>query len=83
MELTDVTFLLFFLPVALTIYYLGKDRIKNYILLIISLVFYANGSLNAVVLLLISIGINYALGILLANSKNTPGGGYFGCGNSL
>lgn len=74
MELTDVTFLLFFLPVALTIYYLGKDRIKNYILLIISLVFYANGSLNAVVLLLISIGINYALGILLANSKNTRGG---------
>lgn len=50
MSITSLIFLLVFLPVSLGIYYVANDRAKEYILLGISIVFYALGSIQYVVL---------------------------------
>ena len=68
MVFSSSTFLLLFLPVTLAAYYLvgvmltGSVRIKNIILLIASLVFYAWGEPIYIVLMLISILFNFTIG---------------------
>ena len=62
MSITAISFVVFFLPVSLAVYYLARDEVKEYILLVISLFFYACGSLECFVLFIISIVINVALG---------------------
>lgn len=66
MTITDVMFLFFFLPFALVVYYLGKESYRKYILLVLSLVFYACGAPEYVLLLLLSLVINILAGKLIA-----------------
>ncbi len=65
MVFSSLTFLLYFLPLTLIIYFMLGFSIKlqNLWLLIVSLVFYAWGEPVYIVLLLISILINYLFGI--------------------
>lgn len=65
-------FLFCFLPVVLVLYYGGchvllKNRMgaKNVLLLIASLIFYAYGERWNLILLIVSIGMNYVFGLLL------------------
>ena len=59
-------FILVFLPLLLFLYYIIKNRrYKNIILLIFSLIFYAWGEPKYILLLLISIVINYFIAIML------------------
>lgn len=62
-------FLYIFLPIILLCYYISPKFIKNYILLIGSLLFYAWGGVSLLALLLISIFINFVFGILIDKSK--------------
>ncbi len=67
MVFSSVVFMLYFLPVTVGIYYLAarctsKSFVKNFILLIASLVFYAWGEPIYIVLMLISIYFNYIIG---------------------
>ncbi len=59
MLFSSPTFLFAFLPITLGLYFLAKDRYKNYILLITSLIFYAWGEPSYIVLMIISIVFNY------------------------
>lgn len=74
MVFTSITFLLFFLPVLLLIYYLpyGKYRlqIQNAVLLLFSFVFYAWGGVKNLSILILSILINYIGGVLVGKTKN-------------
>lgn len=66
MVFSDVIFLfVFFASNIVYIYYLSKQEYRNYILLAVSLVFYACGEPRMVLLMLLSIVCNYffALGI--------------------
>lgn len=63
-------FIFIFLPVVLLVYFLSGRTLKNYVLLIASLAFYAWGGLNYLPILLISIVINYTFGLLLNRYKN-------------
>lgn len=62
----SVVFLFSFLPVVLLLYYLIPGQLKNVLLLLASLVFYAWGEPAAVILLAGLILFNYAFGIHLA-----------------
>ncbi|MBQ3421818.1 MAG: MBOAT family protein [Romboutsia sp.] len=70
MLFSSVTFLFFFLPIVLGLYYIVPKNFKNYVLLFFSIVFYAWGGLLYLPLLLISIFINYIFGILIDKYNN-------------
>ncbi len=65
MLFTSTIFLFLFLPILITIYYLIKDEYKNYTLLFASLFFYAWGGPKYVIVMILSIAVNYAFGMLL------------------
>lgn len=66
MVFSSLTFLCIFLPVVLALYYLLPGlRIRNILLIVVSLLFYAYGEPLYVLLMIISIFINYLFGRLL------------------
>jgi alginate O-acetyltransferase complex protein AlgI len=65
MVFSSITFLFYFLPIFLALYFIA-GRARNHVLFLLSLVFYAWGEPLNVVLLLFSIGWNYAIGLELA-----------------
>ena len=62
MLFSSVTFLFVFLPVSLAVYYISPYALKNIVLLIASLFFYAWGEPVYVVLMILSIFFNYICG---------------------
>ena len=69
MVFSSITFLFYFLPVILGAYYLAPCKIRNLVLLAGSLFFYAWGEPVYVILMFISIVLNYAVGILIDKNK--------------
>ena len=67
MVFSSVTFLFLFLPVSLILYYIVPQKLKNFVLLLCSLVFYAWGEPIYVLLMIYSILLNYVSGLLMAN----------------
>lgn len=59
MLFSSLTFLFAFLPITLILYFLVKDKYKNYILLVASLIFYAWGEPKYVILMILSIIFNF------------------------
>lgn len=71
MVFSSVTFLFAFLPVAVLLFYAAPGRARQYLLLLLSLLFYSWGSGGQLLLLLISITVNYFSGLALAVSRGT------------
>lgn len=65
MLFSSISFLYYFLPCVLVLYFLVPRHFKNIILLISSLFFYAWGEPRLVLLMSITIVIGYVLGILM------------------
>jgi len=65
MVFSSITFLFYFLPIVLAIYYIVPKKIKNIVLLIFSLSFYFYGEPKYIVLMLSSIVITYIFGLLI------------------
>lgn len=65
MVFSSITFLFYFLPITLLIYYVVPNKFKNIVLLISSLFFYFYGEPKYVCLMIISIIITYIFGILI------------------
>ena len=63
MIFSSVFFLFVFLPISLLLYYLVPWKLKNFVLLAVSLVFYAWGEPIYVFLMLFSILFNYLSGL--------------------
>ena len=70
MLFSSITFLFYFLPITLGLYYIVPKRFKNYILLLSSIIFYSWGGLLYLPILLISICINYAFGLKIDKYKD-------------
>lgn len=68
MVFSSEIFLFIFLPITLLFYLIFK-RGRNIILLIASLIFYAWGEPVYIILMLISIAVNYLFGLLIENTK--------------
>ncbi|MGG7142762.1 MBOAT family O-acyltransferase [Clostridium nigeriense] len=65
MVFSSTIFIFIFLPIVLFTYYVLGKKIKNYVLLIASLFFYAWGGVDYLKILILSIMINYIFGLLI------------------
>lgn len=72
MVFSSMIFLWLFLPVTLVMYYLIEKKYRNGFLVLASFIFYAWSGPKYIILIMLSILINYAFGILIYNegSKN-------------
>ena len=69
MSFTTIAFMFRFLPIFLIVYYVVPTRYKNLILLIGSFVFYAWGQHFYLLLLMLSIVVNYTFGRLIGERR--------------
>ena len=69
MIFSSITFLYYFLPLLLIIYFIFPSKYKNIVLLIFSLLFYFLGEPKYIIILLLSCFINYYLSKLIEKSK--------------
>lgn len=65
MVFSSLIFIYIFLPAVAVVYYLAKNRYRNYILLVASLLFYAYGEPHFVFVMMASILINYLMAVLI------------------
>lgn len=72
MLFSSITFLLVFLPVTLALYFIVPQRFRNVIVLIASLIFYAWGEPIYIVLMILSILLNYVCGLDIEGKSNNP-----------
>ena len=70
MVFSSITFLFYFLPIVLVIYYLVPFKAKNIILMISSLVFYFYGEPIYTLLMIFSIIYSYIFGLLIDKYRN-------------
>ena len=73
MLFSSLLFLFLFLPAVLCIYYLLPRRCRNGFLLLADLIFYGFGEPAFILLMLISIVINFAGGLWIAHSRTARG----------
>ena len=66
MVFSSLTFLYFFLPVTLGIYFISPKQLKNFILLVTGLFFYAWGEPIYVIIMILSAMIDYTAGRIMA-----------------
>ena len=71
MVFSSITFLFYFLPIVLAIYYISPKKLKNLILLVASFLFYFFGEPTYVLLMAFSILSTYIFGILIDKYRNT------------
>ena len=71
MVFSSITFLFYFLPIVLAIYYIVPNKLKNIVLLISSLAFYFYGEPTYILLMIFSIISTYIFGILIDRYRNT------------
>lgn len=72
MVFSSIIFLFLFLPAVLTLYYCSPRRIRNLILLLTSLFFYAWGEPVYIVIMLVSTVTDYYFGLLLDKPGLSP-----------
>ena len=70
MLFSSITFIYYFLPILLLIYFLVPKKYKNLVLLIFSLIFYFLGEPKYIVILILSCLLNYFFGNKVSKSKN-------------
>ena len=70
MLFSSVTFIYVFLPILLLFYYIMPNKVRNFVLLIFSLLFYFLGEPKYIIILLLSCIINYIFGKILQNNKS-------------
>ncbi len=71
MLFSEASFLCWFLPAVLMLYWLTPSRLQNLMLLLASLYFYAYGERVYILIMLASIVLNYTLGFLVADGKQS------------
>ena len=69
MVFSSPIFLFIFLPLMLIIYFFSDKKLKNFVLLLGSLIFYSWGGAKYLILMLFSIIVNYLIGILIGKYK--------------
>ncbi len=65
MLFSSIPFLYYFLPSVLLLYFIAPKKLKNTVILLSSLFFYAWGEPRYVILMVVSIAIGYVLGLLI------------------
>ena len=71
MLFSSLIFILVFLPSVIFFYYISPKKLRNFILLIFSLFFYGYGEPKYLVIMLLSIAINYTMGFLVDKYRDS------------
>lgn len=71
MLFSSISFLYYFLPIVLLVYFVAPMRLKNGVLLLSSLIFYGWGESNYIFVMMISIVIGYVSGFMIEIFRNT------------
>ena len=71
MVFSSITFLFYFLPLVLFSYFLVPYKLKNFVLLIFSLIFYAYGEPIYIFIMLFSCVVDYLNAIIIDKYRNT------------
>lgn len=69
MVFSSAIFLLMFLPVVFILNYFVKEKYSNGILLLASLIFYAWGEPVLVLLMMVSILVNWIVGLIIGKTQ--------------
>lgn len=69
MVFSSLPFTFFFLPLVLGLYFLAKERYRNYLLLVASLLFYAYGEPRFIFAMLASVLVNYGMALLISREE--------------
>ncbi len=72
MLFSSISFLYYFLPVVLGLYFITPKPLKNTVLLVASLVFYGWGEPRFVFLMMATVGVGYITGILMEKYRGKP-----------
>ena len=84
MVFSSVEFLLGFLPAFLLLYWITPAKAKNAVLLAGSLIFYGYGEPHYLILLMVSILVNYFFGLHIGHGGRVQRDRReFGCGNEI
>lgn len=70
MVFSSVSFLYYFLPIVLIVYLLVPNKVKNYVLLLSSIVFYMCGEPRYVLVLIFSCIFNYLTALFISKLEN-------------
>ena len=71
MVFSSLTFVLFFLPAIILLYFFDKNpKYRNLVLLIFSLIFYAWGEPKWIFVMLLTVTVNYAAGLMISKAKS-------------
>ena len=70
MSFSSLTFIFLFLPISFLIFYITPKKIKKYIVLLISILFYTLSSINALPVLLCTIIVNYLVALAIDKCNN-------------
>ncbi|WP_373601607.1 MBOAT family O-acyltransferase [Paraclostridium bifermentans] len=70
MVFSSIIFLFTFLPITLILYYMSPRKLKNVMLLFISLIFYAWGEPIYVLLMIFTTIFDYIIGLLINNNRS-------------
>lgn len=71
MLFSSITFLFAFLPFVLLVYYISPGKLKNLVLMVFSMCFYAWGEPKYILVMLVSILVGYVMGILTDKYKKS------------
>ena len=71
MLFSGIPFLYYFRPCTLVLYFLAPKKLKNAVLLLMSLLFYAWGEPRYVLLMVAVIAVGYAFGLLIGKTRGT------------
>jgi len=69
MLFSSISFIYFFLPIFLIVYFCIPSKYRNFVILFFSLLFYALGEPKYIIILILSCIINYVLSILIYKNK--------------
>ena len=69
MLFSSIPFLFYFLPAVLILYFLVPRKLKNAVLLVFSLVFYAWGEPKYIFLMIATIGLFFGCGLAIEKAK--------------
>lgn len=72
MLFSGIPFLYYFLPITVILYLIAPKKLKNSVLLLASLVFYAWGEQKLVLLFALSIFLGWVIGLLIGRFRSTP-----------
>ena len=70
MLFSSISFLYYFLPILFLVYFIVKNKYKNLVLLLFSLLFYFLGEPKYIIVLLLSCLVNYYLGKLIEKKQS-------------